>query len=346
MFNRSSTALAIFAVLSWPASAATVRTFSFGNWSGGAYSNDVTQAFDHCAANARYNSGIFMGFIIDRNFNWSMRFSHPAWRLEPGQSFNIAFTVDDMSPLSATAVALTSNIVDVRLADNLELFTRFRHGRLLRVAAANQVFDFSLRGTSQLLPILLNCAQNKGAVMRMASNPFAPKFNNSITTVDDQAKEKAEAIAFAANLLSSAGIQKFTLLSPTDYPQIKGEARWIAGPTFGSVDILAKTTAEQLKGLSAFLIGSDAKSCKGIFFSGAVPDDGKGILSRVFTTCQKKGDAKPITVYYLAIPRNAGGAYIISTLSIGSETPAKEADATLRAAVLKVSSQPTSPLQN
>jgi hypothetical protein len=170
----------------------------------------------------------------------------------------------------------------------------------------------------------------------MTSNPFAPKSDKSATTEVDETKAAAEATAFAANLLSQAGFQGFTLLGPSDNPEIKGDARWVHGSTFGTVNIYANVKAGQLKKLPSILIGLDAKACEGTFFSGSIPDDGVGTLARVFTTCQKNRE-KPITVYYLAVPRKAGGAYVISTLSFGSEKPAKEDDATPRSAVLKVS---------
>jgi hypothetical protein len=89
----------------------------------------------------------------------------------------------------------------------------------------------------------------------------------------------------------------------------------------------------EFKNIPAYLIGNEAKACKGTFFSGAVPDDTTEI-GRVFTTCQRSGDDTS-TGYYLAVPQRAGGAYLIATYSAGSEQPAKEADAQLRAVVFK-----------
>jgi hypothetical protein len=41
-----------------------------------------------------------------------------------------------------------------------------------------------------------------------------------------------------------------------------------------------------------------------------------------------------VTSYYLAVPRKAGGIYILRTMTTaGSEKPAKEADASIRKAV-------------
>jgi hypothetical protein len=42
-----------------------------------------------------------------------MAFAHPSWRLTQGQTYDIAFTVDQMSPLRARAVAVGPNLVEV-----------------------------------------------------------------------------------------------------------------------------------------------------------------------------------------------------------------------------------------
>lgn len=105
------------------------------------------------------------------------------------------------------------------------------------------------------------------------------------------------------------------------------------GATVGSVDVIQRATPDQLKELTAYLIGRDAKSCKGAFLSGAMPAKG-ATLAHVFTTCRTND--KPMVVYYLAVPRKGGGAYLISTASIGSDGPAKQEDTRFTEAVLKI----------
>jgi hypothetical protein len=331
---------AIFLVItsSNPSSAAKLRSFKIAAWEGGAYSAVGSREFNHCAASASYNSGILVTFAVDRNFRWSMGFYHPQWRLQLGSTFDVAFKVDDEQVIFATAKTIGPHQVEVLLLDSAELFRRFQRGYMLRVAAANQVFTFNLTGTSKLLPVLLECAKNRGVPVQTASNPFAK--SEPATTKSDSAI-KAEATVFAANLLSSAGLTNFKILDASDTPELKGQARWIQGSTFGSIDIYPSATSDDLKNLPGYLIGADAKACKGAFFSGAIPDSTSAALARVFTTCQMSD--KPITIYYLAVPRKAGGAYVISTVSLGSEQPAKEADQLLRSAVFKMEPSSTLP---
>jgi len=319
------------------APAATMRNFKVGDWTAGAYSNDSTREFSHCAAVGMYGSGISVVFSINRDFHWSMGFAHPGWKLGEGEVFDIAFTVDDMQPIMAKAHAVKNLLVEVYLDESSELFARFRRGRVLRVAGANQVFTFNLTGTSQLLPALLACAANRGSATQTASNPFEPRAAKSTRSrpsggPPDRARETAEATALAANLLSAAGITGFTLLGPSDRPEIKGDARWLQGDVLGTININPNVPPGEFRNIPAYLIGSGAKACRGTFFSGAIPDDAAQI-GRVFTTCQVGSDTT--TSYYLVVPRRAGGAYLIATISGGSEKPAKEVDAQLRSVVFK-----------
>ena len=336
--------VALSTVVFSSAQAKTIRNFKVGEWFAGAYASDSSGEFSHCAANARYKSGISVIFSINRNYHWSMSFVHPDWRLRPDAKFDIAFTVDDLKPIITTATAISSNHVVVPLANSAELFSQFRRGYVLRIAAAKQVFSFNLTGTSQLLPSLLTCTQNRGTIVRIASNPFESKTKNPTETTSDESSIVAEAAIFAANLLSNAGVTNFAMLEPNESPEIKGHARWFQGSTFGTINIYPKINGNDHSDLPGYLIGVDAKDCKGTFFSGAIPDESNAKVVRVFTTCQK--GEKPITIYYLAVPRKAGGAYIISTISLGTEKPAKERDAQLRSAVFKTNGSGQSSLQN
>src|SRR2546423_7894751 len=95
------------------ASADTLYEFPVGTWSAGAYSKQSSRQFNHCAAAANYNSGITMLFSVSRSYAWSMSFANRAWRLTQGQTYDIAFTVDQTPPIGARAIAIGPNQVEV-----------------------------------------------------------------------------------------------------------------------------------------------------------------------------------------------------------------------------------------
>src|SRR5690606_14885940 len=134
-------ALASGMLLANGASADTIRNFQIGRWHAGAYTHKTEGGFNHCAASVKYNSGIFVVFSVNKNYRWSMGFANPAWKLDKNKMYDIAFVVDRTEPISATARAISDKQVEVELADSVSLFNRFRHGNMLRVAAAGQVFS-------------------------------------------------------------------------------------------------------------------------------------------------------------------------------------------------------------
>jgi hypothetical protein len=153
------------------ASAAEIAKIQVNNWRGGAFTNDKTGAFSHCAASANYKSGITLLFSVSADRTWSMGFSSPSWEFTPGTRYPVEYWVDEGQRLKGTALAKTPKLAQVFLPANDSLFAAFRQGQMLRVAAEKQTLVFRLTDTSELLTTLLKCAndhQNRRAV----PNPF------------------------------------------------------------------------------------------------------------------------------------------------------------------------------
>src|SRR5437867_2905037 len=87
-------ALASAPIVSNAFAAGPFGSIHVGNWNGGAYTDDKTGAFSHCAAGTAYASGI--NLIVGQNVsgNWLLGFAHPAWRLNSGETFTIDVTFD------------------------------------------------------------------------------------------------------------------------------------------------------------------------------------------------------------------------------------------------------------
>jgi hypothetical protein len=329
---------AVLALMSIPcaAPAGQLSKFEVAGWNGGAFTNPAGTQFNHCAASARYNSGIFVSFAVSRSYQWSMAFSHSAWRLTRGQSYPIAFTVDQDTPLRATAVAIGSDQVEVVLADSAQLFNRFRQGQQLRVAAAGQIFTFNLTGTSQVLPVLLRCVQvnlnpqRPAAPASVASNPFAaqapiaapPPGAASAAGKGRPAAYRAEAVSLAANFLGAAGVVGFRIVNTDENSPF--DAAWTAENIFGVVRI---EPTEKPELISAMAIAADAAGCKSKFASGSMPADRNGEGLRAFTKCDGNDG---MTVFYAILPRKAGGHYLIGTGALGSEEPARQVESNIR----------------
>jgi hypothetical protein len=317
-----------------PGQAAQLKRFKVGSWEGGAYSDDsLRNKFSHCAGSASYKSGLVVTLIINREYKWGVAFANPAWNLKPGSNLDLAYVVDGGEPRATTAKVASANQALIGFGDDGARFREFSRGHQLRIAAANEVFTFDLTDTAKLLPALLNCVtQQINPAPVMASTASAAAAAPSAHGSDF----KAEATVIAANLLSGAGISGFRIAAPDEFPNLKADAVWAAPNVTGTINVMPTVAARDLDDIRSMVIGGEAKGCKGMFFSGSIPDDGKEQLLRVFTTCQVKDTSA--TIYTLAVPRKAGGIYILRTMtaagaSAEAEKPAKEADAGIRKAV-------------
>ncbi len=168
--------LAIFILALSLESAFAKKIYSLrsGNWKGGAYTNNQTGRFSHCAASVKYKSGILLLFSVTRTRRWNMGLSNGSWNLTLKQKYPIEYRVDNGSVIRGTALAKSRSLVQVFLPTSDRLFRQFRNGQRLTVWAARQKMSFSLTGSSKMLTQLLKCAKfyaNKG---KSQTNPFQP----------------------------------------------------------------------------------------------------------------------------------------------------------------------------
>ncbi len=132
-------------------------SINVGNWKGGAYTNDQSGSFSHCAAGARYSSGIFFLVMIDVTGGWSLGFMHEDWKLVHGQAFPLTLTFDGQQPFNVHGVPIADKLVRVPMPTNSALIAQFRKARAMTAYTQGQLFQFNLDQTAQLLPVLANC---------------------------------------------------------------------------------------------------------------------------------------------------------------------------------------------
>jgi hypothetical protein len=104
-------------------------SISVGNWKGGAYTNDQTGSFSHCAAGAPYASGVFFVVMIDGNGGWSLGFTHDQWTLTRGQAFPLTLTFDGQQPFNVHGVPIADKLVRVPMPSNSALMPSFERRR-------------------------------------------------------------------------------------------------------------------------------------------------------------------------------------------------------------------------
>jgi hypothetical protein len=149
------------------ARAATLEEFNVQGWIVGAYSDNRTGLFTHCATSVPFRSGTTLLFHLSRSYRWSMGLHNPAWRSRPGAAINLMYYIDNEPPIRVTAVVNNLGVVNVPLADSRALFEKFKKGRRLFVVDAREKFGFDLANSSKALEAVYSCVQRHSA----GSNP-------------------------------------------------------------------------------------------------------------------------------------------------------------------------------
>lgn len=307
------------------ANAAQIDSFRSGSWGGGAYTNDQTGSFSHCAIEASYNSGITLIFALDSTFQWRLGFYNPNWRLTPGARYPVHFRIDRGSLHQGTAVAISGQAVKMELSPTTRLFQRFRHGYVLRVAAAGKSLNFNLTGTSVALNHLLSCTEHHVLQAKAAdsANPFV-----SVPMTSQKTHTKAlinEATVLTANLLARSGISGFSILPEGNVPASLSYADvvWVAHGVVGTANVLPGLPNMKPSKIASSIAGGAASACEGQFASGPLPTT-TPLGTMTFGACKTSNGT--VIAYYFVLPRSAGGYYVLATVSVGQNTtPAKSA---------------------
>ena len=136
-----------------------ISSLRTGNWRGGAYTNDRTGKFSHCAASVKYKSGIRLLFSVTRTLKWKMGLSKPSWNLRINNRYNIDYRIDGGRTYRGTAISTTKRLVQVPLPGGGRLFNQIKYGRKLTVWTAQERMLFTLSGTRKMLSRLLRCTK-------------------------------------------------------------------------------------------------------------------------------------------------------------------------------------------
>lgn len=150
-------ALCLIAAPSTSSARGPYGSINVGNWKGGAYTNDQSGAFSHCAAGTQYQSGIYFVVTINDKAAWTLGFAHEKWTLTTGQAFPISLTFDGQTPFNVHGVPLADKLLQVPMPDNSALIAQFRKAKAMTAYTQGQLFQFKLDQTAQLLPTLANC---------------------------------------------------------------------------------------------------------------------------------------------------------------------------------------------
>ena len=126
-----------------------------GAWSGGAYTNDSTGAFSHCAAGTSYQNGVNVILGQNADSSWLLGLANQNFQMTTGETFPIDVTFDGQSQVRLFGTATSSILITAVLPPHAA--QQLRKSSLMVAAAKGATFQFNLTSTGALLPVLANC---------------------------------------------------------------------------------------------------------------------------------------------------------------------------------------------
>jgi S1-C subfamily serine protease len=149
-------------------------TIHIGNWMGGAYTNDSSGAFSHCAAGSDYESGVSLIVSQTATGSWLLGFASQRFSFTRGDALAIDVTFDGQSQARLFATANTSVMMSAILPPNVA--ATFQKASLMVAVAGGTPYQFNLTSTGPLLAAIANCVTKiKADGIDKAGDFAAPK---------------------------------------------------------------------------------------------------------------------------------------------------------------------------
>jgi S1-C subfamily serine protease len=145
-----------------------------GNWKGGAFTDDNTGAFSHCAATTAYGNGIILIVGQDAANSWLLSFASPNFHLKQGETVPIDLTFDGQAEARIFASANSAIMATAILPPNVA--RTFQKASLMVAVSGSTVLNFNLTSTGPLLVVLSSCVSTvKAGGINSAGDFSAPK---------------------------------------------------------------------------------------------------------------------------------------------------------------------------
>jgi S1-C subfamily serine protease len=167
------------AIMSTANAAGPYGNIHVGNWKGGAFTDDGTSAFSHCAATTGYGNGVILVVGQNASNSWLLGFASPSFRLTKGNTVPVDVTFDGQSQARLFATANSDIMATAILPPNVA--RTFQKASLMVAVSGGTVLNFNLTSTAPLLAVLANCVSTvkahgiDGAGEFTAPKPVAAK---------------------------------------------------------------------------------------------------------------------------------------------------------------------------
>ncbi|MCK1545502.1 trypsin-like peptidase domain-containing protein [Bradyrhizobium sp. 179] len=176
-------------VISAAHAAGPFGSVNVGNWIGGAFSNDQTGGFSHCAATTPYANGVILVVSQNAAGTWSLAFASPGYRFNKGENAAIDVTFDGQEQARLYATAYQSNMLTAIMP--LNVVRTFQKASLMVATAGRAVLNFDLTSTGPVIAALANCVSKVKADGLDKAGDFTKGAAKPAATAEKQASPPA-----------------------------------------------------------------------------------------------------------------------------------------------------------
>jgi hypothetical protein len=130
--------------------------FISGVWQGDA-NYDSEGKFSDCTMTAQAESGVLLGFVISRDYDWGLVLADERRVFEVGTTEPVALLVDHRDPIPALAKVIDIHGIVIPLENSSPVLDALREGKVLTIVAEHAKISFKLTGTKEAIAELAAC---------------------------------------------------------------------------------------------------------------------------------------------------------------------------------------------
>jgi hypothetical protein len=151
-------------------SGAVNAAFISGVWQGDA-NFDSQGRFSDCAMTAQASSGLLIGFIISKRYEWGLVVADERQRFALGSTEIVALHIDKRDPIQAIAKVVDIHGIVIPLENSASVLEGFREGNALTVVGEKLKISIKLTGTSAAIAALAACVTENLASEKVDAGP-------------------------------------------------------------------------------------------------------------------------------------------------------------------------------
>ncbi len=130
--------------------------FISGVWQGDA-NYDAEGKFSDCTMTAQAESGVLLGFVISKDFEWGLVLADDRRKFEVGTTEAVVLLIDQRDPIPAIAKVVDVHGIVIPLASTDPVLDALREGKVLTIVAEGAKVSFKLTGTKDAIAALAAC---------------------------------------------------------------------------------------------------------------------------------------------------------------------------------------------